>query len=122
MRYDEFLKHLEQHAGMEDRTEAARTAAVVLQALSDRLAGGEADDLLAQLPAELKRQVTPVATSVPMDPDEFVERVAADLGLPEDAARERVRAVFATLREAVTPGEWDDVMSQLDRKYAELVG
>lgn len=35
-----------------------------------------------------------------------------------DEARIRIRAVFGTIREAVTPGEFDDV-AQLDPEYAD---
>jgi uncharacterized protein (DUF2267 family) len=31
-----------------------------------------------------------------------------------------VRAVLITVREAVTPGEWDDVMAQLPAEYSEI--
>jgi uncharacterized protein (DUF2267 family) len=32
-----------------------------------------------------------------------------------------VIAVLATIREAVTPGEFDDVLAQLGKEFAELV-
>jgi uncharacterized protein (DUF2267 family) len=121
MEYDDFLKAVEQRTGIVDREEAERTAVTVLQALSDRLAGGEAKDLLSQLPAELKQRVTPVEESTPMTLDEFVDRIAHELEIPPDEARDRVSGVFGVLREAVTPGELDDVLSQLDREYAEVL-
>jgi uncharacterized protein (DUF2267 family) len=120
MKYDEFIKTLEQRMGVTDREDAETTAVSVLQALADRLTGGEADDLLAQLPEPLKKAIRVTAEADPMRYDEFVERVAVELELPEEEARERVRAVFSVLREAVTPGEFDDVFAQLDGTYAEL--
>jgi uncharacterized protein (DUF2267 family) len=121
MKYDMFLATVEERAGIEDREEAERTAFAVLQALADRLTGGEADDLLAQLPEPLKSTITVIEEADPMDPDEFVDRVARELRLPPEEARDRVRAVFGALREAVTPGEFEDVLSQLDREYADLL-
>jgi uncharacterized protein (DUF2267 family) len=56
-----------------------------------------------------------------MNPQEFVARVARDLGLAEDEARDRVRAVFGALHEAVTEGEWEEVVGQLDKTYAPLI-
>ena len=93
----------------------------MLQNLCDRLTGDEADDLLAQLPYQLKTAVivSPAAQSV--SADEFVERVARDLELAPEEARDRIRAVFGTIREAVTPGEFDDVLAQLDPEYADLI-
>jgi uncharacterized protein (DUF2267 family) len=121
MKYHEFLKAVEERTGIVDRQEAERTAIAVLQALSDRLTGGEADDLLAQLPEPLKSTIRVTEKADPMKPDEFVDRIARELKVPEEEARDRVRGVFGALREAVTPGEFEDVLSQLDREYAELL-
>jgi uncharacterized protein (DUF2267 family) len=53
--------------------------------------------------------------------NEFVRRVAerGDVG-PDEAAG--AAAVLITVRDAVTPGEFDDVLSQLPQEYRELVG
>ena len=121
MKYDMFLATIEERAGIVDRDEAERTAVAVLQALADRLTGGEADDLLAQLPEPLKSTIRVTPKAVPMEPEEFVDRIARELQLPPEEARDRVRAVFGALQEAVTPGELEDVLSQLDREYADLL-
>ena len=121
MKYDQMVKAVDERAGITDRAEAERTLRVVVQALSDRLIGGEADDLLAQLPEPLKSEIIVTPEADPMNPQEFVERVARDLGVAEDEARDRVRAVFGTLHEAVTEGEWDEVVGQLDKTYAPLI-
>jgi len=121
MKYHEFLKAVRERTGTEDPEEAERTAVAVVQALSDRLAGGEPKDLLSQLPGELKERVEPIETAIPMKSEEFVERVAHDLEIDPDEARERVRAVLSVVRDAVTPGEFEDVLSQLDREYEELL-
>jgi uncharacterized protein (DUF2267 family) len=121
VKYDEMVKAVKERAGLADREDAERTLWVVVQALSDRLIGGEADDLLAQLPEPLKSEIVVADEADPMDPEEFVQRTARELELPEDEARERVRAVFGTLHQAVTEGEWEEVVGQLDKKYAELI-
>jgi uncharacterized protein (DUF2267 family) len=38
-----------------------------------------------------------------------------------DTARTGVRAVLSTVREAITPGEWDDVVAQLPEEYQVLL-
>jgi uncharacterized protein (DUF2267 family) len=121
VKYDQMVKTVDERAGLGDRTEAERTLRVVVQALADRLVGGEADDLLAQLPEPLKSEITVTPEADPMNPQEFLQRVAGDLGLPVEEARDRTRAVFSTLHDAVTEGEWEEVVGQLDRKYAELI-
>jgi uncharacterized protein (DUF2267 family) len=121
VKHDRMVKAVEERAGIADRDEAERTLRAVVQALSDRLLGGEADDLLAQLPEPLRSEISVTAEADPMDPQEFVERVARDLELPEDEARDRVRAVFGTLHDAVSEGEWEEVVGQLDHTYAALI-
>ena len=110
-----------ERAGIADRFEAEKTAAVVLQALCDRLSGKEANDLLAQLPAIFSDLVVVSPAPLPISVDEFVARVADELQVGPDEARKRIRATFATLREAVTVGELQDVLEQLDPDYADLL-
>jgi uncharacterized protein (DUF2267 family) len=121
MKYDQFLEAVEERAAIADRAEAERTAITVLQALCDRLTGGEAHDLLAQLPAQLKTSVTVTRAAMAMGAEEFVDRIASELQVPRGEARDRIRAVFGTLREAVTQGEFGDVLAQLDPEYADLL-
>lgn len=52
-----------------------------------------------------------------MSPDEFIEAVGEREGAPPAEARTHVQAVMATLRDATTAGEWDDVEHQLDNDH-----
>jgi uncharacterized protein (DUF2267 family) len=121
MEYERFLDLVEERAEIEDRDEAARTAQVVLQALSDRLTGDEARDMLAQLPYQLKVAVTVTEAPTGWPPDAFVAWVAEKLQVSSEEARARIRAVFATLREALSAGEFQDILEQLDPPYADLL-
>jgi uncharacterized protein (DUF2267 family) len=120
MKFEEFVRAVGRRADIQDWFEAEKTAVVVLEALCDRLTGKEANDLLAQLPAMLKELVVYTPAAIPLTADDFVRRVAESLSIPRDEARARIRAVFATLREAVTRGELEDVLEQLDPDYADL--
>jgi uncharacterized protein (DUF2267 family) len=119
--YDEFIDEVADHAGV-GGDEAEHASLVVLQELCDRLTGDEARDLLAQLPARLKTRMIVSPAAQRISADEFVERVAAGLELTPDEAKRRIRAVFATLRRAVSLGEFEDVLAQLDPEYADLLG
>jgi uncharacterized protein (DUF2267 family) len=121
VKYDEFVDRVAERAGLSDRAEAERTAVTVLQELCDRITGDEAWDLLAQLPAQLKQAVIISPAALPMPAEEFVERVARELEISPEETRVRTRAVFGTLREAVSWGELEDVLMQLDPDYADLL-
>src|SRR3954453_14977848 len=123
MQYGEFMKDVRERAGIdEDRAEKAVRA--TLNTLDQRRAGGEPHDLASQLPEELKQTVeltTGEGAGIGWDADEFVAKVAAREGCSPKQAREHVRAILAALRDAVTPREFDDLTSQLDRSYRELL-
>jgi uncharacterized protein (DUF2267 family) len=121
MEYDEFLGSIEERAGTGDREDAERTAIAVLETLCDRLTGEEADQLLAQLPARLKQTVTVARGPMPLSRDEFVQRVSRRLGIQPEEALDRIRSVFATIREAVSRGELEDVVLQLEPEYADFL-
>jgi uncharacterized protein (DUF2267 family) len=121
LKFLDFVRAVGARAGIQDRFKAERTTVVVLEALCDRLPGKEAADLLAQLPSLLREMVVYTPGVMPMPADELTARVAQELELAPDEARKRIRAVFPTLREAVTCGELRDVLEQLDPEYADLI-
>lgn len=122
VRYDEFIRSVARQAGV-SREDAERLTAATLQTLAERVAAGEAEDLAAQLPGELRPHLTGVAEGAEgFDVDTFVARVADRAGTDPDQALAHQGAVFATLREAVTPGELEDLAAQLPDGLRDLVG
>lgn len=103
--------------------QAAAVIRATLVTLAERITKGEANDLAAQLPKQLKewlhKKSEPTAESFGLE--EFLRRVAARAGLPGGQARQGARAVFSTLHEAVTGGEFRDVMSQLPNEFSGLL-
>ena len=122
MKHDEFLKAVQERAGLASREEAERATAAVLGTLGERLAGGEPHDLASQLPEELAGYVRydGEAQSDPFLLEEFYRRVAAREGVGQGEAESHARAVIGVLQEAVTGGEIGDVRSQLPSEYATL--
>jgi uncharacterized protein (DUF2267 family) len=122
MKHDEFMTKVGQRADVSLETADALTAAT-LHTLAERISGGEVKDLAAQLPAELKPHLMGADEPAQrFDAEDFVRRVAERAATDPDRARAGVRAVFTTIREAVTPGEIDDITAQLPKDFAELVG
>jgi uncharacterized protein (DUF2267 family) len=121
VKYDEMIKEVKDRAGLEDRADAEWTTRVVLQGLCDRLTRDEAKDLLAQMPEPLKSLIVVSEAPVRITAREFVQWVASELELTLEEATERVRAVFDVLQQAVTPGEFHDLVAQLPSGYAELI-
>lgn len=105
--------------------EAKRGTAAVFRALRDRLSREEAEQLVAQLPAELKTVwrsgERPGRKLVRLHRRSFYERVMneADLRSLRDA-RWMTLAVFGALKEALSAGESEDVLAQLPTDLKEL--
>jgi uncharacterized protein (DUF2267 family) len=94
----------------------------VARVLAEPLTAGEANDLRAQLPGALQGDLIPTEPEAqPSAPDEFADRVARMGRLPEKEARNGMVAVLATTRDAVEPGEFDDVLAQLGGEFGRLV-
>jgi uncharacterized protein (DUF2267 family) len=121
MRYATFITTVERLTGL-SRPAAERSTEAVLRTLSERITGGEAEDIAAFLPTELR----PWLTSAPeaaeaFDRGEFVRRVAEREGTDPAAAEEHSRAIFQVLGYAVAPGELRDMAAQLPRELEDWV-
>jgi uncharacterized protein (DUF2267 family) len=67
-------------------------------------------------------RIPPTPEAESFGPAESAQRVARQAQLGEAKARQGMVAVLATTRDAVEPGEFDDVLTQLGRGYAEPIG
>ena len=122
MLYDEFVTKVARGADV-PREQAEALTVATLRTLAERISRGEAEDLAAQLPKELKGYLArPGEEAEPFGLDEFVRRVAERAGTDPDQAFAHAGAVFATLREAVTSGELDDIAAQLPEELRGLIG
>jgi uncharacterized protein (DUF2267 family) len=122
---DEFWRRVGQRLGLdqapgEDR--ARRVTEAVLETLAERIAAGEVEDLVARLDPllhpPLRRGIAspgPAARRMPLA--EFLRRVAGR----EDVIFAHVRAVFATLAEAVDAEAWFDMIAELPAEYSGLI-
>ncbi|MBX7266662.1 DUF2267 domain-containing protein [Micromonospora sp. Llam7] len=123
MDYETFVDQVARRAG----TSSARAVELIqatLATLAERLTGGEVLDLAVQLPMPLRLPLRPtpdIEAAERFGAAEFVARVAVRAGVAEPAARNAVRAVFTTVREAVTGGEFDELVVQLPRDYRDVV-
>lgn len=120
MRYEEFISSVAERSGLFEGDAVALTRAT-LATLAERISGGEARDLATQLPSPLQDALLPTEEEAEaFSFDEFVNRVAERSGRDREAAEAAVDAVMVTLRDAVTPGEFDDVLSQLPTEFQGL--
>lgn len=122
MKYDEFVKHVHNRARISSREEAIGAVRATLETLAERLAGGEASDLAAQLPQEIAvyLQHDKAGSGERFSLDEFFDRVSAREGVDLPVAVYHARVVIEVLGEAVTTGEMNDIRSQLPSEFDRL--
>ncbi|MEV1147573.1 DUF2267 domain-containing protein [Micromonospora sp. NPDC049799] len=121
MNYDTFIVQVARRTGSSSE-QAVELTRATLETLADRLTGGEVLDLAAQLPQPLQVVVKGGGEAAErFGAAEFVARVAARAHVDEETARDAARAVFTTLREAITGAEFDDVAMQFPRDYRDVV-
>ena len=120
MDYAEFLSRVEDQAGL-DTDDADQAVVATITTLAERISEEEAADLASQLPSELKPQFDGASADAEIfGLREFLRRVAERASITEDKARESAEAVMATLREAISGGEFEDILLQLPDDYLEL--
>jgi uncharacterized protein (DUF2267 family) len=117
---DRFIDLVAERADV-SRVSAEKLSVATLRTLGERISGGEARDLAAQLPARLASPLMRAEEEAEgFDLDEFIRRVAERAGTDRATANIGMAAVMTTLREAVSSGEFNDVMSQLPLEFREL--
>ena len=120
MQYDEFVGRVQNRARLAATGETVKAIHATLGTLGERLAGGEPDQLAAQLPQEIGAYLRSALKGQSFSLDEFFNRVTEREGVDKPDAVYHARAVISVLKEAVSPGEIEDVLSQLPAEYDPL--
>jgi uncharacterized protein (DUF2267 family) len=124
MQREEFLERVRERADLGSIGRAEEVTRATLVTLGEYLAGGEGNDLAAQLPrgiAEILRRQPP-DRSMLFSLSDFLQRVGEQEQASPEEAEAHVRAVFAVLDEAVSGGEWSAVRRQFPSEFDPLFG
>ncbi|MDT5170330.1 MAG: hypothetical protein QOD02_3665 [Mycobacterium sp.] len=120
MQYDQLIALVAERAGL-FKGDAIDLTRATLATLADRIDGGAVRDLAAQLPGPLQDALLPTTEEAEaFSFEEFINRVAERTRRKSIVSESAVAAVMATLRDAVTPGEFDDILSQLPKDFQRL--
>jgi uncharacterized protein (DUF2267 family) len=129
MEYSEFIKHVQQDAGLDSPDEAVTVTEAVLGTLGEMLSPTERRHLATQLSKPLQDAVDRWVERPPRELtrphrfslEEFYNRVAARSDTRYPTAVRSSQAVMKTLREAVSQGELADIFRELPQEYEELL-
>jgi len=114
MNYDEFVGQVQNRARLDTRGKAERAIEATLSTLAQRLAGGESEHLVAQLPEDIARRIeTNPGRGESFSFDDFKIKVAEREGVEQGEAVFHSRAVIEVWREAVSPQQVEHVKTNL---------
>ena len=126
MQYEAFIVQVQDRGGFQDRGRAEAATRATLETLGERLSAAEAADVAAQLPADLGghvgRQASRTSPPSELGVEDFCRKVAERQGsdLSAEDAQAHVRAVFSTLREAISEGAYTALLTRLPECYGDL--
>ncbi|MCZ7423233.1 MULTISPECIES: DUF2267 domain-containing protein [unclassified Micromonospora] len=106
MRFPLFVAAVSRRSGLAPEP-AADVARAVLDTVVERMTGAQPPDPTGYLPTELTDALAPGG------PADFLRRVGERAGVDESTAAAGAAAVFATLRETVTVGEFQEMVARL---------
>ncbi len=123
MNRGELIHEVQRRGDFPDAVAAEDAVLATLAALGERLKGGEARDLAAQLPADLADAVQTTGPGERFDVHEFCRRVAEreERDVTSAIARNHASVVLQVVLESVSSGERDDVIAQLPAEYVETL-
>jgi uncharacterized protein (DUF2267 family) len=120
-----FYRQVLVEAGRPSVDDARRVTGAVFHALRDRLTPDEADQAVAQLPRPLKllwwQGEAEGRKPLKMHRRAFYARVQLEAALAsERETRHAVHAVFGALKAQLSPGEAEDILTQLPKDLKQV--
>jgi uncharacterized protein (DUF2267 family) len=122
MIFNQFLKKVQEYAGIEKPEVASKVIQATLETLSERIPRTHRQHLAAQLPEEMKSFLPKNTHMEYFRLEEFYQRMGNRANISYHNAVRYGEAVARVLREAVGSGELKDILSALPDEYQELFG
>lgn len=115
MKYREMIKKVQLKSGFSD-SESKDALEHMVESIAIRLTDGERKDFASQLPQELKDMALSVYPTMEYINKDIIEDFMEIQGINEAHAKKQVHAAWDTLKEAISPGEINDIRAQLPNK------
>lgn len=121
MKYHEFIGKVQSQARLPDESSAVTATRATLETLGERIMGGQARNLAAELPEEVGIFLTSTADKqVSFDIDSFWEKVSEREGEDLPEAVHHARAVVDVMQQAVSAGSINKLRDALPEEYDTL--
>jgi uncharacterized protein (DUF2267 family) len=121
MKYEDFLGQVQHRGRMASQEEAVRATRATLETFGERLYGGSADNLAAQLPLEIGHFLRTPPYHGRFAVEDFYQRVAEREGREVSVAIFHARVVLNVMEEAVDEGEMKKIRAQLPEEWNAIL-
>ena len=120
MKYRDLIKKVQDYSGFSD-SESEEALELVVETLASRLNEGEREDLASQLPEELEDVALAPTATQKFSAEDMFEELSELQNIDESRAKKQVMAVWRALKEALSPGEIEDIRAQLPNDLADAL-
>ena len=120
MNYNDYIQFVKERAGIKSDAAAKKAIETVFEVLGQRITIGQAEDLAAALPPELRPYLGQMPEAESFDSREFLRRVSEKEGVAPGTAEEHARAVLSVLAEWVPRAELRDTLEQIPNDMRNL--
>lgn len=128
MRYEEFIDQVRQDFSPGSQDEALRITRATLETLGERIYRTARQNLAAQLPDQIKEllvaRTEPERSAQDVDQfsmQDFYHRVSARAEMGYPRTLDGVKVVMQVMRQAVSPGIWEQLKNELSADYDEIM-
>lgn len=120
MNYKDFMQFVKERSGIKSDDAAKKAIESVLEVLGQRITIGQAEDVAAALPPELRPYLRQTPGADPFNLSEFLIRVSEKEGVAVTTAEHHARAVLSVLADWIPRAELRDTLKQIPNDMRNL--
>lgn len=120
MNYNDYIQFVKERAGIKTDSAARKAIESVLEVVGQRITIGQAEDIAAALPPELRPYLRQTPEAEGFDLNEFLKRVSDKEGVNMTTAEGHARAVLSVLGEWIPRAELRGTLEQIPNDMRNL--
>lgn len=120
MGFREMIKKVQLYSGFSDK-ESQAALECTTSVLASLLTEEEREDFASQLPQELQEVALDAETVHDRTEKDILAQVVVRQGIDQGRAKKQLLASWQALKDAVSPGEIDDIRAQLTKTSAAIL-
>lgn len=115
MGFREMIKKVQLYSGFSD-SESKDALELMVESLAVHLTEGERKDFASQLPTELKNIALSVYATRENSKQDIIEQFCEYQQIDEGRAKKQILSAWKAIKDALSPGEVNDIRAQLPNK------